>query len=60
MKDSDRRRALVDGLLILLALVMLLIVVAWAWNTYDHLGWVRFVMALPLPGWLKMILWGWV
>ena len=60
MKNPDCRHALADGLLILLALIMLLIVVAWAWSTYDHLGWVRFVMALPLPGWLKMILWGWV
>ena len=31
---------------------------AWAW--LDRLGWVRFISALPLPGWLKMILWGWV
>lgn len=25
-----------------------------------RLGWVRFIAALPLPGWLKMLLWGWV
>lgn len=31
-----------------------------AWASLDHLGWVRFVMSLPLPGRLKMILWGWV
>lgn len=57
--SPDRRRTLVDGLLILLALVMLLVVLAWAWSTYDHLGWVRFVMQLPISGQLKMWLWGW-
>lgn len=59
MKGPDRRRALVDGLLILLALVMLLVVFAWAWGTYDRLGYVRFILSLPLPGWLKIWLWGW-
>lgn len=29
-------------------------------HALDRLGWVRFVRALPCPGWLKMILWGWV
>ena len=26
---------------------------------YDGLGWVRFVRALPCPGWVKTFLWGW-
>ena len=55
----DRRRALVDGLLILASVVMLLVVICAAWSCYDHLGWVRFVMRLPAPGWLKMWLWRW-
>lgn len=55
----DRRRALADGLLILLAVIMLLVVFCAAWSYYDRLGWVRFVSALPFPGWVKSILWGW-
>ena len=46
----DRRHAIQDALFILLA----------AWASLDHLGWVRFIAALPIPGWLKMFLWGWV
>ena len=55
----DRRRALADGLLILLAVIMLLVVFCAAWSHYDRLGWVRFVSALPFHGWVKSILWGW-
>lgn len=55
----DRRRDLADGLLILLAVIMLLVVFCAAWSHYDRLGWVRFVSALPFPGWVKSILWGW-
>ena len=55
----DRRRALDDGLLILLSVIMLLVVFCAAWSYYDRLGWVRFVRALPCHGWVKTILWGW-
>ena len=55
----DSRRDLADGLLILLAVIMLMCVFCAAWSHYDPLGWVRFVSALPLPGWVKTILWGW-
>lgn len=47
---------------IFLTLAVLLIftaIVCIVWASLDRLSWVRFVMALPLPGWLKMILWGW-
>lgn len=57
--DDDRRRALADGLFILLSAIMLLVVFCAAWSHYDRLGWVRFVSALPFPGWVKSILWGW-
>ena len=30
-----------------------------AWIYVDRLSWVRFVLALPCPGWLKMWLWRW-
>lgn len=56
----DRRHALQDALFILLAVIMSLVIFCVAWASLDHLGWVRFVSALPLPGWLKMLLWGWV
>lgn len=56
----DRRHALQDALCILLAAIMLLVIFCAAWSSLDRLGWVRFVSALPLPGWLKMFLWGWV
>jgi hypothetical protein len=55
----DRRRDIADGLLILLDVIMLLVVFCAAWNHYDRLGWVRFVSALPFPGWAKSVLWGW-
>lgn len=55
----DRRRALADGLLILLAVIMLLVVFCAAWSHYDRLGWVRFVLALPCPGLLRAWLLGW-
>lgn len=58
--DNDRRHALSDGLFILLAVIMLLCVFCAAWSHYDRLGWVRFVRALPFPGWVKTFLWGWV
>lgn len=57
--ENDRRRALADGLFILLSAIMLLVVFCAAWSHYDRLGWVRFVSALPFPGWVKSILWGW-
>lgn len=57
--NRDRLRALVDGLLIILSLIMLLCVFCWAVSVFDWPGWIRFVNALPLPGKLKMWLWGW-
>ena len=56
----DRRHALQDALFILLAVIMSLVIFCVAWASLDRLGWVRFVSALPLPGWLKMLLLGWV
>lgn len=56
----DRRHALQDALFILLAVIMSLVIFCVAWASLDRLGWVRFVSALPIPGWLKMFLWGWV
>ena len=57
--ENDRHRALADGLIILLAAIMLLVVFCAAWSHYDRLGWVGFVRALPCPGRVKSILWGW-
>lgn len=45
--STDRRRALADGLLILLAVIMLLVVFCAAWSHFDRLGWVCFVRAYP-------------
>lgn len=59
LMPHDRRRALADGLFILLAAIMLLCVFCAAWSHYDRLGWVRFVLALPCPGWLRAWLLGW-
>ena len=57
----DRRHALQDAIFILLAvIIMSLVIFCAAWSSLDRLGWVRFVSALPLPGLLKMFLWGWV
>ena len=47
-------------LFITLAALALLIAICVAWACLDRLGWVRFTAALPLPGKLKMILWGWI
>lgn len=58
--DKNRRHAIQDALFILLAALMLIVIFCVAWSSLDRLSWVRFVMSLPLPGWLKMILWGWV
>lgn len=56
---NDRRRAIQDALFILLAVIMSLVIFCVAWASLDRLGWVRFVASIPLPGRLKMILWGW-
>lgn len=56
----DRRHAIQDALCILLAVIMSLAIFCVAWSSLDRLGWVRLISALPLPGWLKMFLWGWV
>lgn len=55
----NRRHSIQDALFILLAAIMLLVVFCAAWSHYDRLGWVRFVRALPFPGWVKSLLWGW-
>lgn len=56
----DKRHAIQDALFILLAVIMSLVIFCVAWANLDRLGWVRLISALPLPGWLKMLLWGWV
>lgn len=55
--NRDKWRAIVNGLLILLGTLGL--VVFWAFNVFDWPAWIRFVNALPIPGKLKMWLWGW-
>ena len=42
----------------LLALLIMLLVCIWL-RCYDRLSWVRFVLALPCPGWLRAWLLGW-
>ena len=56
----DRRRAIADGLFILIPVAMLLAIFCAAWSCYDRLGWVRFVAALPFPGWMRALLLGWL
>lgn len=41
------------------AVLMLLFFIRATWIYVDKLSWVRFVSALPFPGWVKSILWGW-
>lgn len=57
--DNNRWTILETVLLILADLVILTALICILWASLDCLGWVRFVMSLPLPGKLKMILWGW-
>ena len=57
--DDNRWTILETILLILADLVILTALICILWASLDRLGWVRFVMSLPLPGKLKMILWGW-
>lgn len=55
--DDNRWTILETVLLILADLVILTALICILWASLDRLGWV--VMSLPLPGKLKMILWGW-
>lgn len=57
--DDNRWTILETVLLILADLVILTALACILWASLDRLGWARFVMSLPLPGKLKMILWGW-
>ena len=57
--DDNRWTILETVLLILADLVILTALICILWASLDRLEWVRFVMSLPLPGKLKMILWGW-
>lgn len=54
-KHMARKAAAVCG-----AVVLAAVIGCAAWSSLDRLGWVRFVAALPLPRWLKALLWGWV
>lgn len=57
---DDNRRTIPEIVLLILAdLVILTALACILWASMDRLGWVRFVMSLPLPGEVKMILWGW-
>lgn len=56
----DRRRALVDGLLIVFALVLLVAVAVWAVREYAWAQWIRLVIHLVPPGWLRAWLLGWL
>lgn len=54
---DDNRWTIPETVLLILAdLVILTALVCILWASIDRLGWVRFVMSLPLPGKLKMIL----
>lgn len=57
--DNNRWTILETVLLTLAVLLIFTVLICILWASVDHLGWVRFVMSLPLPGKLKMILWGW-
>ena len=60
MKDKPKiQNILQDGLLILLAALMTVVIFCYAWAFCDRLSWVRFVYGLPIPPDLKAILWGW-
>ncbi len=43
----------------LCAVLLLLFLVRATWIYVDKLSWVRFVLALPCPGWLRAWLLGW-
>lgn len=53
----DRRRA---GLLILLSLVLLVAVIVWAVREFAWAQWIRLVIHLVPPGWLRAWLLGWL
>lgn len=57
--DDDRRRALVDGLLIAASVVALIVIILVAIRVYAWPLWIKLVDWLPIPGQLKMWLWGW-
>ena len=48
-----------DGLLITFAALMALVRFCATWACCDRLSWVRFVLILPIPPAIKVILWGW-
>ena len=45
--------------MILIAAVLLAMVAAWLVFDYFRLYLIRFSLILPLPNWLRLILWGW-
>lgn len=59
MKNHDCRRALIDGLLIAASVVALIVVILVAIRVYAWPQWIKLVDWLPIPGQLKMWLWGW-
>lgn len=54
-----RRQAIGDALMILLATVMLVIFFCVAMRNCAPFTWIKLVDRLPIPGSLKMWLWGW-
>lgn len=58
--DNNRWTILETILLTLAVLLIFAALICIIWASLDRLGWVRFTAALPLPGKLKMILWGWI
>lgn len=56
MKDKG---GLLNGLAIGLAAVMTVAVFCYGWAELDRLSWVRAVIGLVPPGWLRGLLLGW-
>lgn len=48
------------GKLLLCLGALAVIVLCCAWSAADRLSWVRVVSRSGLPGWLKMVLLGWI
>lgn len=44
---------------VIIALAVL-VIICLAVSYFARPYWVLFIMRLPIPGWLKMWLWGWV
>ena len=57
--DDNRWTVLETVLLTLAVLLIFAALICIIWASLDRLSWVRFIMHSNLPGWLKMLLYGW-